>query len=301
MRALVTGGSGFLGSHVIDELRHRGYVVDHPGRTQFDLTRRVSIDEMFARHPLPDVIVHIAARVGGIGANAAEPGRFFYENAIMGIQLMEAARVRDIPKFVTIGTACMYPEFAPVPQTETDLWDGYPVAVTAPYAMAKKALLVQGQAYHEQYGFNAVFLIPTNLYGPRDSFDVRTGHVIPSLIQRIGADAGDVTLWGTGTPTRDFLYVTEAARGIVDAVEAYNSPEPVNLGTGVGVSIRDVADLIAKLMHFRGQILWDPSHPDGQSRRALSVERAKRVLGFEARVPLEEGLRLTVDWWRRQV
>jgi nucleoside-diphosphate-sugar epimerase len=271
-----------------------------PTHKQLDLVHgneNQALDIVFAKAH-PDVVVHCAAAVGGIGANEAEPGRFFYDNAAMGINLMEVARHWET-KMVTIGTACMYPEFVPTPQVETDLWNGYPAPVTAPYAFAKRAILEMGQAYRLQYGFNAVFVIPTNLYGPRDNFDLESSHVIPGMIRRFAeADGGDVTLWGTGMPTRDFLYVQDAARGIADAVENYDEPDPINLGTGVDVSIKHLAETIGTLTGFTGKIIWDKSRPDGTPYRRLSTGRAHKALGWSATISLETGLERTIHWWK---
>jgi GDP-L-fucose synthase len=247
----------------------------------------------------PDVVIHLAARVGGIGANRENPGRFFYENAIMGILLMEQARRHGTSKFVQVGTVCAYPKFTPVPFKEDDLWNGYPEETNAPYGVAKKALLVQAQAYRAQYGFNAIYLLPANLYGPGDNFDLASSHVIPALIRKCiearESGAPSISVWGTGTPTREFLYVDDAARGILLAAERYDKPEPVNLGTSHEVSIRDLVETVARITSFKGRIDWDPSYPDGQPRRKLDVERARREFGFSAEVGLEEGLQRTVE------
>ena len=250
----------------------------------------------------PDIVIHLAARVGGIGANRENPGRFFYDNAIMGILLMEQARQHAVSKFVQVGTVCAYPKFTPVPFKEDDLWNGYPEETNAPYGLAKKALLVQAQAYRAQYGFNAIYLLPANLYGPGDNFDPASSHVIPALIRKCvearNAGAPSITVWGTGNPTREFLYVDDAARGILMAAEKYDKPEPVNLGTSNEVSIRELVDTIVRLVGFSGQITWDASYPDGQPRRKLDVEMARREFGFSAQVNLEEGLRRMLDWYQ---
>jgi GDP-L-fucose synthase len=250
----------------------------------------------------PDVVIHLAARVGGIGANRENPGRFFYENAVMGILLMEHARRNGVAKFVQVGTVCAYPKFTPVPFKEDDLWNGYPEETNAPYGVAKKALLVQAQAYRAQYGFNAIYLLPANLYGPGDNFDLASSHVIPALIRKClearAARSSTVTVWGSGTPTREFLYVDDAARGILLATEQYDKPEPVNLGTSHEVSIRELVGTIAHLTGFSGEIMWDSTYPDGQPRRKLDVDRARREFGFSANVDLEEGLRRTVEWFK---
>lgn len=299
MKALVTGGTGFLGTYVVEELERRGWEVDAPSHLAIDLKHSKEVSGMFRRLGVPDVVVHCAAAVGGIGANERFPGKFFYENAVMGIHLMEVARNWRVPKMVTIGTACMYPEALPSPQSEDDLWNGYPAPATAPYAFAKRAILEMGMAYRQQYDFNAVMVIPTNLYGPRDNFNTETGHVIPAMIRRF-AESGDgpVTLWGSGSPTRDFLYAEDAARGIVDAVERYDRPEPVNLGSGVETSIKDLAETIAILTGYTGEILWDETRPAGTPHRCLSTDRALGSLGWSAQTSLDVGLAQTIEWWR---
>ena len=270
------------------------------GSRDYDLTQQADVERMYADQK-PDVVIHLAARVGGIGANRENPGRFFYENAIMGILLMEHARQIGVSKFVQVGTVCAYPKFTPVPFKEDDLWNGYPEETNAPYGVAKKALLVQAQAYRAQYGFNAIYLLPANLYGPGDNFDPASSHVIPALIRKCEeareAGAPNIVVWGTGNPTREFLYVDDAARGILLAAEKYDKPEAVNLGTGQEVSIRDLVTKIARLTRFDGQVVWDPDYPDGQPRRSLDIERAREEFGFLAQVELEDGLRSTVDWY----
>lgn len=274
-----------------------------PRRARYDLREWGAIQQMLddAR---PDVIIHLAAVVGGIGANRKNPGRYFYDNAVMGIQLMEAARLRGVGKFVSVGTICSYPKFTQVPFREADLWDGYPEETNAAYGLAKKMLLVQAQAYREQYGFNAITLMPVNLYGPGDNFDLETSHVIPALIRKAidARDAGlaHIDVWGTGGASREFLYVKDAARGIVQAAEVYDKPEPVNLGSGMEISIRVLARLICELCGFGGEIRWDASRPDGQPRRCLDVTRARRELGWEATTALREGLRESIDWYLRE-
>ena len=271
------------------------------GSAEYDLTKEADVIRMYADQR-PDIVIHLAARVGGIGANRENPGRFFYDNTIMGILLMEQARQHAVSKFVQVGTVCAYPKFTPVPFKEDDLWNGYPEETNAPYGLAKKALLVQAQAYRAQYGFNAIYLLPANLYGPGDNFDPASSHVIPALIRKCvearNAAAPSITVWGTGNPTREFLYVDDAARGILMAAEKYDKPEPVNLGTSNEVSIRELVDTIVRLVGFSGQITWDASYPDGQPRRKLDVEMARREFGFSAQVNLEEGLRRMLDWYQ---
>ena len=271
------------------------------GSSDYDLTKESDVARMYLdQHP--DIVIHLAARVGGIGANRENPGRFFYENAVMGILLMEYARRNAVHKFVQVGTVCSYPKFTPVPFKEDDLWNGYPEETNAPYGIAKKALLVQAQAYREQYGFNAAYLLPANLYGPEDNFDLASSHVIPALIRKCfearEMAASYITVWGTGSPTREFLYVDDAARGILLATEKYEKGDPINLGTSHEVSIRELVQTIARMTGFEGDIKWDPSYPDGQPRRKLDVARAKNEFGFSAEVSLEEGLRRTVEWFK---
>ena len=302
-RVMVTGGGGFLGQAVVRRLASAGpSEVFVPRSRDYDLRGRDGIEHAI-RDGRPDVIIHLAAVVGGIGANRENPGRFFYENAIMGIELMEAARVTGIDKFVTIGTVCAYPKFTPVPFHEDALWDGYPEETNAPYGVAKKMLLVQGQAYRQQYGMNVIHLIPVNLYGPGDNFDPASSHVIPALIKKCvdardsGADHIDV--WGTGSASREFLYVDDAAEGIVLAADRYDGSDPVNLGVGREITIRELVEVIARLTRFEGEIRWDPSKPDGQPRRALDTSRAREQFGFTAATSFEDGLRATVEWYER--
>jgi GDP-L-fucose synthase len=299
-RVCVTGGAGFLGGHIVEELARRGATdVFVPDTEHYDLRTLDGIGRMLA-DAKPDLIVHVAALVGGIGANRASPGRFFYDNAIMGIQLIEEARKAGVAKLVVIGTVCAYPEITPVPFREEELWNGYPEPTNAPYGLAKKMLLVQLQAYRSQYGLNGVFLLPVNLYGPRDNFDVKTGHVMAAMIRKMVAGRDDgtpVILWGDGSPTREFLYVADAANAVLDAAERYDEGDPVNLGSGMEISTRDLARLIAKHVGYSGPIEWDTSQPNGQPRRMLDVSRAKERFGWEARVDFDEGIRRTVEWW----
>jgi GDP-L-fucose synthase len=300
-RIVVTGGAGFLGGYLVDRLRDRGCRnIFVPTHGDFDLTHLVSIDELFQAQR-PDVLFHLAAAVGGIGANRSNPGRFFYENAIMGIQLIEAARRYKTEKTIILGTICAYPKFTPIPFREDELWDGYPEETNAAYGLAKKMLLVQSQAYRQQYGMNSIFLLPVNLYGPRDNFDLESSHVIPALIRKcaeaVDQNRAEIVLWGDGSPTREFLYVEDAAEGIVAAAERYDRPEPVNLGSGMEISIRDLAQKIAELVGFRGRIEWDAAQPNGQPRRRLDVSRAEKEFGFRAKTSFDEGLRRTIVWY----
>jgi GDP-L-fucose synthase len=300
-RILVTGGAGFLGSHLVERLRQLGCSqIAVPRVEEYDLTRERDIERLFLEFH-PELVIHLAALVGGIGANRDNPGRFFYANAVMGIQLIEACRRHGVEKTVVLGTICAYPKFTPVPFREETLWDGYPEETNAPYGIAKKALLVQCQAYRQQYGMNAVYLLPVNLYGPRDNFDPDSSHVIPALIRKCveACQRGDgaITLWGDGSPTREFLYVADAAEAIVAAAESYDGADPVNIGSGAEISIRDLADRIARLTGFTGRIAWDVTKPNGQPRRCLDVSRAEREFGFRAHTSLDAGLRATVDWY----
>jgi GDP-L-fucose synthase len=301
----VTGGAGFLGLPVCGLLEARGAAeVVVPRRADYDLTEAAAVRRLF-EHARPDVVLHLAAEVGGIGANRDNPGRFFYANMAMGLHVVEAARRVGVEKFVQVGTVCSYPKFTPVPFSEASLWDGYPEETNAPYGIAKKALLVMLASYREQYGFPGIFLMPTNLYGPRDNFDPRSSHVIPALIRKCeeARIAGDpsITCWGTGSASREFLYVDDCARAIVAATERYDSPEPVNIGVGKEITIRDLVGLIAHVTDFAGEVRWDSTKPDGQPRRVLDTTRAEREFGFEATTSFEEGLGTTVDWFRDQV
>ncbi len=300
-RVLVTGGAGFLGSAVVEKLRERSCSgIAAPRRSQHDLTRQDQVERLFREFPC-DTVIHLAAIVGGIGANRRHPGRFLYENLIMGVEVMERARLAGVEKFVAVGTICAYPKFTPAPFREEAIWNGYPEETNAPYGLAKKMLLVQAQAYRQEYGFNAIYLLPVNLYGPGDNFDPETSHVIPALIRKCveARQRGlpSITAWGSGEPTREFLYVEDAAEGILLAAERYDDPDPVNLGSGREIRIRDLATLIAREAGYPGEILWDPSQPDGQPRRLLDVSRAAERFGFRARVPLEEGIRRTLRWY----
>jgi len=301
-RVMVTGGGGFLGRVVVDRLGRAGVTgIFVPRSRDYDLRERSGVDRALA-DGRPEVVIHLAAVVGGIGANRENPGRFFYENAIMGIQLMEASRLAGVAKFVTVGTVCAYPKFTPVPFSEDALWDGYPEETNAPYGLAKKMLLVQGQAYREQYGFNAIYVLPVNLYGPGDNFDPASSHVIPALIRKIvdAHDRGDPTVpvWGTGSASREFLYVDDAARGVVLAAARLEGPEPVNLGVGQETTIRALVEQICAIVGYQGSLEWDATKPDGQPRRALDTSRARESFGFTARMSFDDGLRHTIDWWR---
>jgi GDP-L-fucose synthase len=298
-RVMVTGGGGFLGRAVVARLRAVGSTkVFVPRSAAYDLLTKEGIDRALADGQ-PDIVIHLAAVVGGIGANRENPGRFFYENAIMGVQLMEQARLADVEKFVTIGTVCAYPKFTPVPFREDDLWNGYPEETNAAYGLAKRMLLVQGQAYRQQYGFNAIYLLPVNLYGPGDNFDPRSSHVIPALIKKCvdahESRADHIDVWGTGAASREFLYVDDAAEGIVLATERYDGPDPVNLGTGDEITISELVRLVVEMTGFRGEIRWDHTKPDGQPRRALDTARARDLFGFTARTRFREGLRRTIE------
>lgn len=301
-RVVVTGGAGFLGSFVVDQLRAKGCEqVVVPRSRDYDLVQMEAVKQLYG-DTKPDVVIHLAARVGGIGANQANPGRFFYDNLMMGAQLIEVGRQQGLKKFVATGTICAYPKFAPIPFKEDDIWNGYPEETNAPYGLAKKMMLAQSQAYRQQYGFNSIVLFPVNLYGPRDNFDLETSHVIPALIRKCvsakeeGRDR--IILWGDGSPTREFLYVEDAAEGILLAAEQYDGDLPINLGTGEEVRIHDLATIIAAEVGFTGQIQWDATKPNGQPRRCLDVSRAKQLFGFQARHNLRDGLKKTVQWFQ---
>jgi len=301
LRVVVTGGAGFLGSHLVECLRPQGCAeIVVPRSRDYDLVKAQAVQRLF-RDARPDIVIHLAARVGGIEANRRNPGRFFYENLMMGAQLMEEARLAGVRKFVAIGTICAYPKFTPIPFKEDDLWNGYPEETNASYGMAKKMLLVQAQAYRQQFGFPAITLLPVNLYGPRDNFDLETSHVIPAMIRKFvearRAGQSEVVLWGSGKPTREFLFVRDAAQGILLATERYSDQAPVNLGAGFEISIADLATLIAKGTRYNGRLVWDASRPDGQPRRCLDVSRAEKEFGFRATTPFEEGLRETIAWY----
>ncbi len=300
MRVLVTGGAGFLGSHLVERLEEEGHDIFVPRSAEHDLRREADVDRLFAE-VRPELVFHLAALAGGIGANRAEPGRFWYENLLMGAYVLEQSRLAGVSKLVTLGTICEYPKLTPVPFREEDLWNGYPEETNAPYGVAKKAHLVGGQAYREQYGMNVVHLLLVNLYGPRDNFDLDTSHVIPALIRKMEENTERVVLWGDGSPTREFLYVEDAAEGIRLAAERYDGAEPVNVGSGEEISIPDLAALVADVTGFDGEIVWDTSKPNGQPRRCLDVSRAEELFGFRARTPLRDGIEHTVAWYRERM
>lgn len=304
-KVIVTGGSGFLGQYVVAELTRKGCRhILVPRKKEYDLRKMSAIKKMLSKSN-PDVIIHLAAVVGGIGANRIKPGEFFYDNLMMGVQLMEQARLSGVKKFVAIGTICAYPKFTKVPFKEEDLWKGYPEETNAPYGLAKKMLLVQSQAYRQQYGFNSIYLLPVNLYGPSDNFvPQHSTHVIPAVIKKcfdaIRFNQPSITVWGTGKPTREFLYVEDAARAIVLAAEKYHKSEPVNIGSGYEISIKNLVNLVVKMTGFKGKVIWDVSQPDGQPKRRLDTKKAKKEFGFKAKVSLKEGLKKTIDWYRSQ-
>jgi GDP-L-fucose synthase len=299
MRTLVTGGGGFLGSHLVDRLRADGQEPFVPRRADYDLTRWDDAERLF-EDTEPDLVFHLAAEVGGIGANRANPGRYWYANVIMGAHVLELARQHGVGKVVLAGTVCAYPKHTPVPFHEDELWNGYPEETNAPYGVAKKSILVGAQSYREQYGTNAIFLLPANLYGPGDNFHPTNAHVIADLIRKMHESPEGVVLWGDGSPTREFLYVEDAAEAFTLAAERYDGEEPVNIGSGKEISIRELAELIAELTGFTGEITWDTSMPNGQPRRSLDASRASELFGFEARTPLREGLERTIAWYRAQ-
>jgi len=301
-RIVITGGAGFLGSFVIEGLQKRGCKnILIPKIEDYNFVNLPDIIRMYDDMK-PDIVIHLAAVVGGIGANRQHPGKFFYENLMMGVQLIEQARLRNLEKFVAIGTVCAYPKFTPVPFKEDDLWNGYPEETNAPYGLAKKMLLVQSQSYRAEYGFNSIFLVPVNLYGPRDNFNPDSSHVIPALIKKcfeaIDEGSDHIDCWGTGSASREFIYVGDAAEGILLATEKYNGPDPVNIGAGFEITIKDLVIKIVKLTGFKGEIRWDPSKPDGQPRRRLDVSRARKLFGFEAKMLFDEGLKRTIEWYR---
>lgn len=303
-RILVTGGAGFLGRYVVRKLEEGGCKeIFVPRSKDYNLVEMEAVKRLY-RDTKPDIAIHLAAKVGGIGVTSEKPGEFFYDNLMMGLQMMEQGRLFGIEKFVAIGTVCAYPKNILIPFKEEELWNGYPEETNAPYGLAKKMTLVQAQAYRQQYGFNAIYLLPVNLYGTGDNFDPKTSHAIPALIKKCldAVDEGkeEITVWGTGEPTREYLYVEDAAEGIVLATEKYNKPEPVNLGSGFEISIRDLVSLIAKLTGFKGQIIWDTSKPDGQPRRLFDSSRAEKEFGFKAKTGFEEGLVKTVEWYKEQ-
>jgi GDP-L-fucose synthase len=298
VKTLVTGGGGFLGSHLVERLEADGHDVVVSRRADYDLTRWEDAERLF-RETRPERVFHVAGEVGGIGANRASPGRFWYANLMMGAHVLELSRAQGLDKLVIVGTVCAYPKFAQVPFREDDLWSGYPEETNAPYGVAKKSILVGAQSYRQQYGLNSIFLLPANLYGPRDNFDLETSHVIPDLIRKMLESPERVVLWGDGSPTREFLYVDDCVEGLALAAERYDGADPVNLGTGNEISIRELAHLIAELTGFEGEIEWDSSMPNGQPRRSLDASRARELFGFEARVPLREGLERTIAWYRQ--
>ncbi len=297
MKALVTGGSGFLGSHLVERLEAAGHDVTVPRSVDYDLTHEDDAARLF-RDSEPEIVLHLAAVAGGIGANRAEPGRFWLANLLMGTHVLEQSRLAGVRKLVMLGTICSYPKHTPVPFREEDLWDGYPEETNAPYGVAKKALLVGAEAYREQYGLNAITLLPVNLYGPRDNFDLETSHVIPALVRKMVQSSDEVVLWGDGTPTREFLYVEDCAEGIALAADRYDSADPVNLGSGEEISISDLAALVADLTGFEGRITWDTSKPNGQPRRLLDTTKAAERFGFRAHTSLRDGLERTIAWYR---
>jgi GDP-L-fucose synthase len=304
-RVMVTGGSGFLGSYVVEKLQEKGCRdIFVPRSKDYNLVEMEGVKRAY-QDGKPDIVIHLAAVVGGIGANRENPGKFFYDNLMMGVQMMEMGRRFGIEKFVAIGTICCYPKFTPVPFKEENLWIGYPEETNAPYGLAKKMLLVQSQAYRQQYGFNSIFLMPTNLYGPRDNFDPERSHVIPAIIKKcfdaIDEGANEIVVWGTGKATREFLYVEDCAEAIILATEKYNKSEPVNIGVGFEISIKDLVELIMKYTGFNGKVIWDTTKPDGQPRRCLDVSKAEKEFGFRAKTNFEEGLQRTIEWYKENI
>lgn len=301
-KVIVTGGHGFLGSRLVAELTQLGAEVVAPTHQEYDLVSQEQIIKLYKDHPC-DLVIHLAAVVGGIGINRKHPGKFFYENLMMGVQLIEQARLANIPKFVALGTICAYPKFTPVPFEEEDLWNGYPEETNAPYGLAKKMMLVQSQAYRQEYDYNSIFLLPVNLYGPGDNFNPESSHVIPALIKKcvdaVEGKNGSIEVWGDGSPTREFLYIEDAVEGILLAAEKYNKSEPVNLGSSFEISIKDLIETIAKQTGFKGEIKWDKTKPNGQPRRKLDTTRAKKEFGFESKTSFEEGLAKTIEWYRQ--
>jgi GDP-L-fucose synthase len=301
-RVVVTGGAGFLGKFIVSMLKNKGLSeIFVPTEDKYDLRQRQAVIALY-EDAKPDIVIHLAAVVGGIGANRENPGKFFYDNAIMGIELIEYARQYNVKKFTIISTVCAYPKFTPVPFKEDDLWCGYPEETNAPYGLAKKMLLVQSQGYRQQYDFNSIYLLPVNLYGPGDNFDPKSSHVIPALIKKccdaIDSNSDEIIIWGTGIASREFIYVEDAARAIILATEKYNSSEPVNIGSGSEISIKELVGLIVKLTGFKGKVSWDKDKPDGQPRRCLDTTRAYQEFGFKAQMPFEEGLRKTIEWYK---
>jgi len=304
-KVLVTGGAGFLGSYVVRKLKERGCEdIFIPRSSDYDLVQMEAVKKLY-QDAKPDIVIHLAAKVGGIGANQKNPGKFFYDNLMMGVQMLEIGRRMKIEKFVALGTICAYPKFTPVPFKEEDLWNGYPEETNAPYGLAKKMLLVQSQAYRQQYAFNSIFLLPVNLYGPKDNFNPDSSHVIPALIKKcldaIKENTSEITVWGTGNASREFLYVEDAAEGILLATERYNKPEPINLGAGFEISIKDLVNLIVKLTGFKGKVVWDTCKPDGQPRRMLDTSKAEKEFGFRAKTSFAEGLKKTITWYRKNI
>ena len=300
-KVLITGGAGFLGSHIINRLSQSQATIIAPSQAEYDLVDGDQVRAMYARYPV-DIVIHLAAKVGGIGANREHPGSFYYDNMMMGVQLMHEAYKSKVPKFVALGTVCAYPKFAPVPFKEADLWNGYPEETNAPYGLAKKMMLVQSQGYREEYGFNSIFLLPVNLYGPGDNFNPNSSHVIPALIKKcvdaVNNHDEELIVWGDGSATREFLYVGDAAEAILLASEKYNSSEPVNIGSSFEISIKDLVNIIAKQTGFTGKITWDTTKPNGQPRRKLDVSRAKQEFGFTAKTTFDEGLKNTISWYK---